>query len=261
MAEIVRNNPLLSIVTCTYNCVSDLEQTIESVFGQSFKNYEHVVIDGGSTDGTKEYLNEMYKDGQFAVFLSEKDHGIYDALNKGISASKGEVIGILHAGTKLQPKALECLAKIITEDGLDRIIAGSVVWRSSEYFSYELRSNLAPLSSRNTKLLHESIFIPRKLYRKVGVYDTRYKISADYEWISRAESISALDVVYTDDVLISYGSGWGLSGSISNERQKIREHYDIAKKYIGFFFSFRRYAFRLAKLSIKRVIKLATRRS
>jgi len=240
--------------------MADVAKTIESVAGQSYRDYEHVVIDGDSNDGTKEYLNELSKEGRFAYFLSEKDEGIYDALNKGIRACKGDVIGILHAGTTLQPGALENLAKVIEEDGRDKIIAGSVAWRRGDHVLRELRSGLAPLSSRNTKILHESVYVPRKLYDQVGEYDTQYKISADYDWLSRAESSGSLLVVYTDEVLICYERGWGFSGSIENEKIKIREHFSISKEYVGFVFSFRRYAFRLAKLLLKRVVSYGSRR-
>lgn len=249
--------PLITIITIVYNGEAQLEETILSVINQTYDTVEYIIIDGGSTDRTLDIVRKYEQ--AIDYWVSEKDDGIYDAMNKGISACKGEVIGILHAGTKLQLKALESINEIIIKGERDSIIAGSVAWHTGDNFFYEFRSKLSLLSSRNTKILHESIYIPRKFYSQVGQYDTRYNISADYEWISRAESISALNVVYTDEVLICYGGGWGLSGLVNNERRKIKEHYNISKKYVGRFFSLRRYAFRFAKFTLKRAISFANR--
>lgn len=251
----IPKEPLFSIITCTFNCRSEIQSTINSVASQSFPDLEHIIIDGSSTDGTKEWLISAAKVGLFNHFLTERDHGIYDALNKGIRACKGEFVVVLHAGTALEPGALETLANIIRNNGSDHIIASSVVWQKhKDSRTYELRSSLKPLSCRNTKILHESIFIPRKFFGTIGLYDCRYSISADYEWICRAESKNMLTPIYSDEVLICYESGWGISGEPKNELKKITEHYKIARQYVGLPFALRRYVFRLTKLAIKRLI-------
>ena len=85
----------ISIITATYNSVSTLKNTLNSLHSQKFKNFEHIIIDGGSSDGTIDLIKNNKNN--FTTFISEPDNGIYDALNKGISLAKGQIIGFLHS--------------------------------------------------------------------------------------------------------------------------------------------------------------------
>src|SRR5512133_3088942 len=87
--------PLISIITVVYNGIKTIEQTIQSVINQPYPNKEYIIIDGGSTDGTVEVIRKYKSD--LAYWISERDNGIYDAMNKGIALAKGELIGILNA--------------------------------------------------------------------------------------------------------------------------------------------------------------------
>ncbi len=171
----------ITIITVTYNAVSDIERTVKSVLSLEGNDIEYIIIDGGSTDGTvdvvKKYIN------QIAYFVSEADQGIYDAMNKGVKAATGEWVAFLNSGDTYYPHALDCLkdAKpdedIIYGDTTGTDIHGNrkkLEVYTPEYILYHIIS------------CHQGIFARRRVFEKIGYFDCSYKICADYEWLLRA---------------------------------------------------------------------------
>jgi glycosyltransferase involved in cell wall biosynthesis len=171
--------PLLSVITVAYNAGPGLESTIQSVQSQRYENYEHIVIDGGSTDGSPDVLRKYDQD--LAYWVSEPDAGIYHAMNKGIAAARGRYIGLLNADTRFVDCAvLELVAETARRGTWDVIYGDQVQWEPDIERSLYVRSSLN--LSREMTLSHEAMFVSRDTYQRVGPYDTGYRITADYEY-------------------------------------------------------------------------------
>lgn len=172
---------ILSIVTICYN-QKDIEDTCKSVANQTFKDFEWIVIDGGSTDGTVEKL-QKYRS-SMTHFISEKDDGIYNAMNKGILLAKGTYIQFLNGGDYLDnPKVLERVFKdkVYTQD----ILAGNItVIGEGQAVFIESQDSYKFTDFINNTIAHNSAFIKRDLFNKFGLYSEKFKIVSDWEkWI------------------------------------------------------------------------------
>lgn len=170
---------MISIITINYNNKTGLENTVKSVVNQTFTNFEYIVIDGGSTDGSAEYI-ESQKD-KIDYWISEPDSGIYNAMNKGIKVAKGEYLLFLNSGDELYD--LEVLKKNIatihTED--------FVYFDISLIFSDETKIHQYPESLNFESFIvgslgHPTTFIKRGLFSRIGLYDEGLKIVSDWKF-------------------------------------------------------------------------------
>lgn len=178
----------ISVVTVVFNGASTLEDTILSVARQTHPDVEHIIVDGGSTDGTLEVIARHRH--RLAVVISEPDNGLYDAMNKGISAASGDVIGTLNSddvyaddsvlaqvATVMQdPQYDACYADLVYVDAIDttRVIR---VWRSRPFTTGLFLQGWMPA--------HPTFFVRRAVYEKYGLFDTAYKLQADFELTMR----------------------------------------------------------------------------
>ncbi len=171
-----------SIITVCYNALEDLKLTVESIARQSLQDFEHVIVDGGSEDGTLEYLGQL-ADGRVR-WKSEADRGIFEAMNKGIRMARGEVVSFLNAGDTYTPQALEYVAATI-DRGYDYVF-GSVI--SGD----EIRSSFRPQDKWYTFDYYTrhsvGFFIKRSVHETVGLYDTRFRNNADMDLFFRLVS-------------------------------------------------------------------------
>lgn len=178
-----KNNPKVSIVTVCYNEEKDIENTCKSVASQNYNSYEWIVIDGGSTDKTLETLDK-YKS-NISVLISEKDRGVYDAMNKGIKKAKGEYLLFLNGGDYLYKNNI--LKKVFHENFYkgDVLYGNCCVLRSDGRESIlDFPKNINKYFFIDNCINHQSTFIKRNLFEKFGIYDESYRILADYEkWI------------------------------------------------------------------------------
>jgi len=179
------DNPAFSIITVCYNSAQFIEACIKSVISQDYKNIEYIIVDGLSDDGTLDIINK-YRD-KISVIISEKDAGHIYAMNKGIQAASGEIIYILNSDdTLFDQYVISDIAKEFIEDESINFLYGKVK-------RINLRDNLPPfikeydIFTKNDLLkdilCHQGIFAKKSLYDKVGLLDTKYKISADYDWM------------------------------------------------------------------------------
>ena len=168
-----------SIVTVVLNARYDLIDTIKSLREQSHKNFEYIIIDGGSTDGTLEVINNNLD--IIDKWKSEKDSGIYDAMNKGISLCKGRYIGMLNAGDKYKQNGLELINNYLIDTDFD-FIFGSVMKKVLRYGyrKYRIYWNFDFASSHSS-----GFFINNNAQKKLGKYNLKYKISSDYDLFYR----------------------------------------------------------------------------
>jgi len=174
------NSPLISVITTTFNSGAKIAATVASVLSQKKELYEFLVIDGGSTDGTLEHLCAQ---GSALRWFSEPDEGIYDAMNKGIRLTSGEFLYFLGAGDRLLPGVLEAVAaeirKLPCQTSRPTVLYGNV--NSSQYSRpYDGRFDRFKLLRRN--ICHQAIFYQRSVFERLGFYNTKYRLLADWEF-------------------------------------------------------------------------------
>jgi glycosyltransferase involved in cell wall biosynthesis len=210
----------VSIVTVVYNSNNTIEKTIQSVLSQNYPHYEYCVIDGGSTDGTVKLVNNYTN--QIDCFVSEKDSGIYNAMNKALSMISGDVVIFLNSGDLFYCN--DSVARIVDQfdDGTDVVIAKELIeGKACETFS------------SNTKSIYVDAFFPHQatfsrvsLYKEDGMFDESYRICADYDWILR-EYYLGRNIKWIDDVVSVYDAD-GVSSSV----KCTAEQYIISNKYL-----------------------------
>ncbi|MDA7449905.1 glycosyltransferase [Candidatus Pelagibacter ubique] len=170
----------ISIITVTKNSEKYLEKNILSVHKQKYKNYEHIIIDGKSTDKTIDIINKHKK--KIKYFISEKDKGLYDAMNKGIKRSNGDIIGILNSDDIYYKKTLEIVNKYFNKYKKLDFLFGSV-------YKHKLLHGYYPKKIKWTFGFYSThsigFFIKKEAHKKVGFYNIKYKYSADYDLFYR----------------------------------------------------------------------------
>jgi len=221
-----------SIVTAVLNRRETIRDTIESVLNQDYRNVEHIIIDGGSTDGTLEVIAEY--GGQISKTISEPDQGVYEALNKGIRLSVGEVIGILHgddfyAHNKVLRRVVEGFAKQNRDSCygdlqyVDKKDPHKVLrhWKSSIYTEGKFKSGWMPP--------HPTFFVRRRIYEKYGLFNEKFRIAGDYELMLRFLERYKISTFYIPEVLIKMRWGGISNGSVQNLFIKSYEDYKAWK--------------------------------
>lgn len=194
-------HPLVTIITVVYNGKKHLKETIVSVLSQTYDNIEYIVIDGGSTDGTLNIISKY----DFAIdyWLSEKDDGIYDAMNKGISLSTGEFIGILNSDDLIYPETVKNVISAFKEKSIAEFTFGKVELATEEGKVYGISKSLPEKKITDfTKDIsmpfpHMTMYVKRKLYKSIGLFNTKYKLSADYDFSLKLlkQEISSVELI------------------------------------------------------------------
>ncbi len=223
----------ISIITVVYNGEKTIRQALRSVISQSYSDIEYIVIDGKSTDNTIKIINE-YRD-KIDIFISEKDNGLYDALNKGIRLSTGDVIGILHADDRYTDRyAIEEVAKAFKSSNSDSVYSDLIYiknmsdkilryWKSGEFNIKKLKFGWMPP--------HPVFFIKTDIIRRYSlIYDTSLNISGDYDFILKLLGKYKITTHYIPKVLYKMNIGGISNKSISNIIQKSKEDYICIKR-------------------------------
>jgi glycosyltransferase involved in cell wall biosynthesis len=181
------NSPLFSIVTVVRNNAVQLEQTIQSLLGQTCQDFEYIIVDGESTDDFLEVV-KRYPDPRI-TWTSEADRGIYDAMNKGIARSTGKIIGTLNAGDFYLPQTLELVAAAYQEaKQTDLAIVGDLQMITKSGLLHLDRS--APGRSKLYFSVHQpGLFVTKTIYEQYGLFDISYLIAGDYDFILRIYSL------------------------------------------------------------------------
>jgi glycosyltransferase involved in cell wall biosynthesis len=211
----VTNRPLVSVITAVYNAEQYLAECLESVLNQDYPCVEHIIIDGGSRDGTLSIL-ERYSH-RIAFWKSEPDKGIYDAWNKGLKAARGEWICFLGADDELLPYAissymalaelnsnvefLSSRIRIVYQQGFEKIAGEPWTW--SQFARFMCAAHVGSMHRRS-------------LFERYGIFDTSYKSAADYEFLLRARG--ELKAAFTPAVTATMRAG-----GVSASRQALRE--------------------------------------
>lgn len=225
--------PHLSIITINRNNAPGLQKTIDSVFAQTFKNFEYIIIDGGSTDGSLAVI-ESVKD-KTTYWVSEQDKGIYNGMNKGITQAKGAYLFFLNSGDCF---ASEQVLQQFFGDSSQRnadVLAGNVIVEGHVKKGYEKISLFKILEYSIT---HQSLFLKRSLFTLYGYYDESYPINADINHLILCLTRHNASYLYKDINLCIMEPG-GISSIDSETNKKLRKQFMekefpmIAEDYIA----------------------------
>lgn len=223
--------PLFSIITVCFNSASQLERTIESVDSQSCRLYEHIIVDGASTDGTDMVLDAAANGLRRA--LSEPDHGIYDAMNKGLGMARGDYLIFLNAGDRFHGNdVLQAYADVIMDNDYPGIVYGQTDLVNADGRRIGDRHLHAPdeltLQSfaEGMVVCHQAMAVLRRI---APLYDVGYRFSADYDWCIKCLQHSRCNVCM-DRVVCDYLSE-GMT--TANRRASLIERYRIMSRYYG----------------------------
>lgn len=180
----MKTYPKISVITISYNSKNTIEDTIASVITQDYENKEYIVIDGGSNDGTKDIIQKYATTIDF--FISEKDNGISDAFNKGISHSTGDLIVFINSDDKLLPNALAKVAEGYDEE-TDIFCCNLILWDAHTGDKRILYpSTDFPVMPFFRRPAHQGAFIKNNLYKRIGTYDTSIRYAMDLDFLMRA---------------------------------------------------------------------------
>lgn len=200
------NKPKVSLITVSYNSEKTIRDTIESVLIQDYENIEYIIIDGGSTDSTLGIVNS-YKD-KIQVVVSEPDKGIYDAMNKGVNISTGEIIGVINSDDFYPNReVISVVVNQFSNNPSSELLLGAIDFvkdsdlnksvrkYTSKYFIPQLmRFGIMPP--------HPAAFVKNSAYSKVGGYKLGYKIAADYDLLLRMLLVNRLPFTKLDQVCV-----------------------------------------------------------
>jgi glycosyltransferase involved in cell wall biosynthesis len=249
--HIKKINLKISIITICLNNEKTIKNTLDSVKNQKFENIEHIVIDGRSKDKTlsivKQYPN-------ISKVISESDKGIYDALNKGIKISSGDIIGILHADDIFYDNhVVDQISKIFKKNSRVEILSGNVVFfnqkksnindriiRSDRFKPWMLRFGFMPA--------HTATFFKKSIFKNFGVYDTSFKSAGDYDFFLRLILVNKVKLFFINKILVRMRTkGTSTSGIQSYLRTSIEILNSLKKNgfYSNFLFVILRLPFKL----------------
>ena len=226
----------ISIITITYNSAATLPRALESVRSQTYGDIEHIIVDGASTDGTKELiinyqLSIINSQSPKVRWISEPDGGIYNALNKGIAMATGDVIGFLHSDDVLySPDSIGQIAATFESSGAD-VVYGDLEYRHGDKVVRRWRSNAFRRGDLKYGWMppHPTVYVRREVYRQVGPYDEWFRISADYDMILRIFT-AGYKTRYIPQVLVAMETGGASNRDAKARLSKTQEDYFVLKK-------------------------------
>ena len=230
----------VSIITATYNSEKYLEECIESVIKQNYRDIEHIIIDGKSTDNTIAVIKKYEQ--HIAKWISETDRGMYDAINKGMEMATGEVIGILNSDDMLDSEdVIESIVKAFEEKKVDSIYGDLEyvdpvdtnkiyrIWKGKEYKRSLFHKGWMPA--------HPTFYFRRELFKKYGGYENHYYSAADYEFMARYLYKHKISAWYLPKLIVKMRRG-GQSNASWRQRFRANRRDYLAMKKNGVPFPF-----------------------
>jgi len=196
----------ISVITVAYNAEATIGDTLCSVVEQDYPYIEHIVVDGASTDSTLDIVRQYPS----VRWISEPDHGIYDAMNKGLAMASGDVVAILNADDMYaHHEVLSRVAKVLADKSLDLCFADlNFINEQEKVVRHYSSARFQPKQLRNGWMpAHPTLYVRKSFFDKVGKFRTDYKIAADYEWIVRAFSTLKASWKYVPEVWVNMRMG------------------------------------------------------
>lgn len=222
----------LSIITINYNNEIGLSKTIDSINNQSYNDFEFVVVDGGSKDNSLQLIKEASR---INYWISEKDTGVYNAMNKGIKVSNGEYVIFMNSGDVFY--ANDIIEKIIfyLDGNLDIVFGNTLYYNDEGYKREEIPpAKLSFSYLKNYGINHQSVFIKRKLFYDIQFYNEDYKICSDWEFFMIAICLRNAKYKYVNEFICNYDFS-GISANPNNLGLYYGEKEVTLKKYFNLF--------------------------
>ena len=225
--------PKVSVVTTTYNDIENLKRILAEVKRQTYPNIEHIIVDGGSTDGTVDLLKELEeKEPGRISWISEKDNGIYDAINKGICMATGDIVGCCF-DRYADEGVLMRMVEIMEKEGTDGVhgdlcyMDGDRIVRKWHQGQGVIRSGWMPG--------HPTLYLKKEVYDKFGLYRTDYRISGDYEFMVRILYRKEVTLSYLPEILIYMSHGGTSTNSLGAYVESMMEgHRALVENHVPF---------------------------
>lgn len=233
----ITNLPLITVITVVLNGEKYLDQTIRSVTNQTYPNVEYIIIDGGSTDGTLDTIRK-YED-YIDYWVSEKDGGIYDAMNKGIRLAMGEWIGILGSDDFYERNALHDLIFPVIAGNKCSVVYGNskVFYKNDFLYSRKTTSDVDKIK-RSFIFIHPDSMAKLSLYKSIGLYDSSFKLAGDYELFLRAY-FNNYKFKKVESIIVNFRlEGFSFNYRVAlNERVRLYKLYNLGPLFLimGFY--------------------------
>jgi glycosyltransferase involved in cell wall biosynthesis len=219
----------VSIITAIYNCAGSIATTLQSVAQQDHDNIEHILIDGGSTDGTLAIVEANRS--RVARLISERDNGVYDAFNKGLRQATGDAIAFLNSGdTYTSVGVVSRVAKALSCDGVQAAFSDVLIVDAQDprrvIRRYSSRIFSPKCMAYGFMPAHPSLFLRREVYRRVGEYNVEFRIAADFELCLRVFLTTGTKYRYLDEAMVRMPTGglsnrgWRSKLAITREMQR-----------------------------------------
>ena len=220
----------ITLITATFNSASSIKTCLDSVVLQNYNDLEYLIIDGKSSDATLKIIKVYQKKFPFIKLISEKDFGIYDALNKGVQLASGDVIGFVHSDDFLEfNDIINDIVSMTKSENLDGVYGDlqyvdksntkKIIrsWKSCDFKPRLLKQGWMPP--------HPTLFLKREVYEKHGLFDLSYRISADYDFLLRIFKDPELKFGYLPKVITKMRVGGASNKSLKNIIKKSKEDY------------------------------------
>lgn len=221
----------LSIITINYNNFDGLQKTMQSVFSQSFKDFEYIVIDGGSDDGSKELIEQ--NSSKITYWVSESDNGIYHAMNKGIKKAKGDYVFFLNSGDTFYNDAV--LQQIVNSFTSKKdIYYGNVMINKDESYVKTFPKELSFGFFFQQTITHQAVFVKRELFDTVFYFNESLKFVSDWEYLINAICKYNANYEYVDVIVSNYDL-LGVSSLNSSKKKIEEERLSSLKKHFPLF--------------------------
>ena len=242
----------ISIITVCWNSEKYLKTAIESVLNQTYKDIEYIIIDGGSSDGTLDIIKSyepLFK-GRMK-WVSEKDRGIYDAMNKGINLSTGDVVGLLNSDDfYISHSSLEKIMQSFQENNVDSVFADLyyVKENNTDKIVRKWKTGERKPFVKGWHPAHPAFFVKKKIYDIYGLFDLNYRIAADFEIMLRFMEKNEISSFYFEDFILKMRLGGESNKNFSNIKKGKEEILHAFKKHnikIPFYYSYKRWIFKI----------------
>jgi glycosyltransferase len=222
----------ITIITVCYNRKTTIAKAIESVLNQNYDNIEYIIIDGNSTDGTKEII-ETYRD-KISLYISEPDNGMYDAINKGVHRATGDIIGLMHSDDEFfdENAISNIVSRFITDPTTDGVY-GDGVYVSNDIEERMIRNRIGgTFSIQKIKSgwlpLHPTVYLKKSIIHKYGLYNLDFKIASDTEFLLRYLYKYKIKMSYINTYIVKMRMG-GMSTNAKRALEVLYEDYKIYK--------------------------------
>jgi len=247
----------ISVITVTYNNQNTIRDTLNSVLSQTYRDIEYIIVDGGSNDSTLEVVKE-YKTvfGDKLRFISERDQGAYDAMNKGIGMATGNIVGFLNSDDFFtSDDVLQKVVETFNANDVDAVY-GDIHYVKDEDVTkrvryYSSRFFVRPLMRFGFMPAHPSFYCKRNVYLKYGGFDISYKIAADFENLLRLIYVHRIRTKYINQDFVTMRIGGLSTADMSSRRQIMKDHIQALKKnhvYSNIFLLSLRYIYKIGEM-------------